>query len=280
MSDPARSYLNTSEDSPMCKAELPKSVPLPSLKTYLIEKKAAQEAEDAKWAKALSDYEAAKVKAEAEGLEAPKALQRCAGKKDEGDLTVPIPGEAKDADLLYLLDKLGAEVEEAFEQSGELTCQIKRTALLKTLKLCRQDAALKYEMLADETAVHYPAAKGFAFSVVYHLTSISRGKRLRLRVLIPEGFEPESATQVYPSANWMEREIFDMFGIRFCNHPDMTRILNTDDWQGHPLRKDYPLRGHGERDVDFREDRSGRLRRIALEKAGQIGVNLKMPVAE
>ena len=111
--------------------------------------------------------------------------------------------------------------------------------------MCRDEASLKYEMLADQSATHYPAAKDFAFSIVYHLTSVSRHQRLRLRILVPEGFIPESACSLYPSANWMEREIYDMLGIRFANHPDMTRILCPEDWEGYPLRKDYPTVGSG-----------------------------------
>jgi NADH-quinone oxidoreductase subunit C len=161
-----------------------------------------------------------------------------------------------------------------------LVCQVKKEAILEALLLCRDEAALKYEMLADQSGTHYPAAKDFAYSVVYHLTSISRRKRLRLRILVPEGFAPESACAVYPGANWMEREIYDMLGIRFLNHPDMTRILCPEDWEGYPLRKDYPTVGWGQRDISFREDRSGMLERIALQKAGQLGLNLKQPKAD
>jgi NADH-quinone oxidoreductase subunit C len=135
-------------------------------------------------------------------------------------------------------------------------------------------------MLADQSATHYPAAKDFACSVVYHLTSIARRKRLRLRILVPEGFAPKSACAAYPGANWMEREIYDMLGIRFADHPDMTRILCPEDWEGYPLRKDYPVVGWGQRDISFREDRGGMLERIALQKAGQLGINLKQPKAE
>lgn len=259
---------------------LPKTVPLPGLRAYLAEQEAALVAEEAKWQKQLVDYEAAKTKAEAEGKDAPKAPVRAVPKKNDTDMTFPAPTEAKDPDLLRLMELLGDKVEEAFEQAGEMTCQIGKEHLLEVLRLCREDSRLKYEMLADETGTHYPAAQGFAFSVVYHLTSLSRKKRLRLRILIPEGFEPESATQVYPSANWMEREIWDMLGIRFANHPDMTRILCPEGWEGHALRKDYPVVGWGQRDIDFREDRSGMLNRIALQKAGQLGINLKRPKAE
>jgi len=276
---PKAPYVYDVKAAPNRQVVMPKTVPLPGLKAYLAEKAALEAAEEAKWQKQLADYEAAKAKAVAEGAPEPKAPVKVLPKKDP-DLTVPVPSEAKDPDLLRLAELLGEGVEEAFEQAGELTCQVAKERLLEALRLCREDASLRYEMLADETATHYPAAKGFAFSVVYHLTSISRTKRLRLRVLIPEGFEPESAVQVYAGANWLEREIFDMFGIRFRNHPDMTRILCPEDWEAHPLRKEYPVVGWGQRDIDFREDRSGMLNRIALEKAGQLGINLKRPVAE
>lgn len=280
MSDQATPYVYDYASAPNRQVTLPKSVPLPGYRAWVAEQEAAAKAEEAKWQKTQADYEAAKAKAEAEGKEAPKAPVRPAAKKEDGDLKVPVPSEAKDPDLLRLMELLGEEVEEAFEQAGELTCQVKKESLLKALRLCREDSALRYEMLADETATHYPAATDFDFSVVYHLTSLSRHKRLRLRICIPEGFEPESATQVYPSANWLEREAYDMLGIRFANHPDMTRILCPEDWEGYPLRKEYPVVGLGQREVDFREDRSGRLNLIAQQTAGNLGINLKRPKAE
>ena len=277
---PAGPYVYDYQASPQRQIVMPKTVPLPSHKTYLAEVAAAAAADEAKWQKQLADYETAKVKAEAEGKEAPKPPVRAVPRKDDNDLKTPWPEAAKDPDLLRLQELLGDKVEEVFEQAGELTCQVAKEAILEALQACRQDARLTYEMLADQTATHYPAAQGWAFSVVYHLTSISRRKRLRLRILVPEGFKPESACAVYPGANWLEREIFDMLGIAFANHPDMTRILCPDDWEGHPLRKDYPVVGWGQRDVAFREDRGGMLERIALQKAGQLGINLKQPKAE
>ena len=277
---PTGPYVYDYAASPQRQVVMPKTVPLPSLKTYEAEVKAAAAADEAKWQKMLADFETAKAKAEAEGKDAPKPPVRPVPRKDDNDLKTPWPQEAKDDDLHRLQERLGAKVEEIFEQAGELTCQVSKEAILEALQLCRQDIALNYEMLADQTATHYPAATGFAFSVVYHLTSISRRKRLRLRILVPEGFIPESACAVYPSANWMEREIYDMLGIRFANHPDMTRILCPEDWEGHPLRKDYPVVGWGQRDIAFREDRGGMLERIALQKAGQLGINLKQPKAE
>jgi len=273
-------YVYDLKAAPNRQVVMPKTVPLPSLKTYLEEQAAAVAAEEAKWQKALADFETAKAKAEADGKDAPKAPVRPVAKPDTNDMKFPAPQAATDPDLLRLQDVLGPKVEEIFQQAGELTCQVSKDAILEALNLVRQDPALGYEMLADETATHYPAASGFAFSVVYHLTSIGRCKRLRLRILVPEGFEPESAVQVYPTANWLEREIWDMLGIRFKNHPDMTRILCPEDWEGHALRKEYPTLGLGQRDIDFREDRSGVLMRIAMEKAGNMGINLNLPRAE
>lgn len=265
--------------APNRQVTLPTTVPLAGLKAYRAEQETAAQAEEARFQKALVDYEAAKVKAEAEGKEPPKPPVKAIPKKEEGQAT-PVPTEAQDPDLLRLMELLGEGVEEAFEQSGERTCQVAKERILEALRLCREDASLRYEMLADETATHFPAATDFAFSVVYHLTSLSRTKRLRLRILVPEGFEPESAVQVYPAADWLEREVFDMLGIRFKNHPDMTRILCPDDWEDHPLRKEYPVTGWGQRDIDFREDRSGVLERRAMEKAGNTGINLNVPKAE
>jgi len=277
---PAGPYVYDYKAAPNRQITMPKTVPLPSYRTYVAEQKAAAEADEAKWQKMLADYETAKAKAEAEGKDAPKAPVRPVPRKDDSDMKAPVPQAAADADLLKLQELLGDKVEEIFEQAGELVCQVKKEAICEALAFCRDEASLKYEMLADQSATHYPAAKDFACSVVYHLTSISRRKRLRLRILVPEGFAPESACPLYPSANWMEREIYDMLGIRFQNHPDMTRILCPEDWEGYPLRKDYPTVGWGQRDISFREDRGGMLERIALQKAGQLGINLKQPKAD
>jgi NADH-quinone oxidoreductase subunit C len=273
-------YVYDLKAAPNRQVVAPKSVPLPGLKSFLAEQAAAVAAEAAKWAKTQADYETAKAKAEADGKDAPKPPVRPVAKPDTNDMKFPQPQPATDADLLYLQSVLGDQVTEAFQQAGEITCQVDKEAVLAALTLLHDDPALGYEMLADETATHYPVAQDFAFSVVYHLTSLRRRKRLRLRILVPEGFEPESAVPVYPTANWMEREIWDMLGIRFRNHPDLTRILCPEGWEGHALRKEYPTLGLGQRDIDFREDRSGVLMRLAMEKAGNLGINLTPPKAE
>ena len=274
------SYVYDPKTAPNRQIEKPKTAPVPGPGAYAADLKANQAAEEARWQKIMADYEAARSKAFFEGKEPPKPPARTAAKTDGNDMQWPVPEEAQDHDLHRLKELLGGAVEECFEQAGELVCQVRKEAILDALTICNQDVALRYEMLADMTATHYPGGWGFHFSVVYHLTCIRRRKRLRLRILIPEGFEPESATQVYPGANWPEREIYDMLGVSFANHPDMTRILCSEEWEGHPLRKDYPVVGLGQRDIDCRDDRSGVLTRKTMEAAGHLGINLKPLKAE
>ncbi|MGA8026364.1 MAG: NADH-quinone oxidoreductase subunit C [Bryobacteraceae bacterium] len=100
-----------------------------------------------------------------------------------------------------------------------------------------------FERLSGVTAVDWWPREP-RFEVVYLLHSISRNARLRLTVRVGDGEEVESACSVWRGANWYEREVFDLFGIRFRNHPNLERIMMPPDWEGHPLRKDYPVHGH------------------------------------
>ena len=97
-----------------------------------------------------------------------------------------------------------------------------------------------FDMLADLTAVDYPKREK-RFEVIYQFYSFPRNERLRLKISLGEEESVESATPLWSAANWLEREVFDMFGIRFANHPNLKRILLPEEWQGHPLRKDYGL---------------------------------------
>jgi NADH-quinone oxidoreductase subunit C len=97
-----------------------------------------------------------------------------------------------------------------------------------------------FEAIVDITAVDYPKREA-RFDLVYILYSYSRNERLRVKTMIPDGAAPDSAVWVWGGANWMEREIFDLFGIRFHGHPDLRRILLPDEWKGHPLRKDVSI---------------------------------------
>ena len=127
------------------------------------------------------------------------------------------------------------------EPFGELTVEIAPEKIVETCGFLKQ--SMQFERLSTVTAVdRYPIEPRFA--VVYHLQSIARKERVRLKCrLAGEHPEIDSVTSVWRSANWYEREVFDLFGIRFRNHPDLRRILMPDNWEGHPLRKDYPVTG-------------------------------------
>jgi len=127
---------------------------------------------------------------------------------------------------------------------GELTLWIPAERLRGVAELLRDDPQLSFKYLSDLTAMdHYPLEP--RFETVYHLNSIEHNQRLRLKVRLP-GDDPrvDSMVPVWPGANAFEREVFDLFGIYFAGHPYMVRILLPDDWEGHPLRKDYPTEGY------------------------------------
>ena len=125
----------------------------------------------------------------------------------------------------------------------ELTISVDRAFIREAVALLRDDAALAYNFLSDLTCVDlHPSAP--RFEVVYHLLSQPRKARVRLRVRLAEDEPVESITSVWPAADFFEREVFDLFGIRFVGHPNLLRILMPEDWKGHPLRKDYPVEGY------------------------------------
>ncbi|HSB16907.1 MAG TPA: NADH-quinone oxidoreductase subunit C [Bryobacteraceae bacterium] len=125
---------------------------------------------------------------------------------------------------------------------GELTLEIRPEKIAAVCAILKHQ--LSFVRLSDVTAVDwYPREP--RFEVVYHLHSLETNSRLRLKCpLNSEAAEIDSVTGVWRSANWYEREVFDLFGIRFRNHPDLKRIMMPDDWEGHPLRKDYPVHGY------------------------------------
>ena len=125
----------------------------------------------------------------------------------------------------------------------ELTVWVDRAFIRQAVQLLRDDDNFQYNFLADLTCVDWHPAQP-RFEVVYHLLSFPRKARVRLKVRVAEDEPVESITSVWPSANFYEREVFDLFGIRFVGHPDLRRLLMPDDWEGHPLRKDYPVEGY------------------------------------
>ena len=143
------------------------------------------------------------------------------------------------------LDRLKKQYKSAVidthDRLGNETAVINAASLHDICVFLRDDDKLQFNMLVDVTAVDYLSRKP-RFEVVYHLYSLTLKHRLRLRVPVEEGAEEvDSVCDVWRSANWGERETFDMFGIRFRNHPDLRRILLYEEFEGHPLRKDYPV---------------------------------------
>ena len=133
--------------------------------------------------------------------------------------------------------------------AGEDIIHIKSSSILEVLKLFKNNG---FNFLADMTAIDNLTLGGFErFSVVYHLLSHETKERVTVKAYVPED-EPElpSAESLWKTADWQEREIYDLFGILFKGHPNLIRIMNPDDYNGHPLRKDYPRLGRKERD-DF-----------------------------
>ena len=142
--------------------------------------------------------------------------------------------------LKKLQDRFGDSIKEVIEFRGELTAVIQKDALLEVCGFLKDDPDLRYDFLSDVCAVDFPEREK-RFEVVYNLYSIPNGWRVRLKINVGGNESVPSVTSIWEGANWPEREVFDMFGIEFENHPDLTRILMPDDWVGHPLRKDFPL---------------------------------------
>ncbi|HHM23821.1 MAG TPA: NADH-quinone oxidoreductase subunit C [Bacteroidetes bacterium] len=160
--------------------------------------------------------------------------------------------------LKKVQEKFGDCVLEVKDALGEATISIKRDCNVEVLKFLRDDPDLAFEFLMDACGIDYLEMGGFErFAVVYHLYSLKHNHRVRVKAFIPEN-DPriDTVSHLWAAANWAEREVFDMYGIEFNNHPDMRRILCPDDFVGHPLRKDFPLQGIGYRESFEKIERS------------------------
>ncbi len=165
-------------------------------------------------------------------------------------------------DLQDMRAYLEAELDTALTGSeialGDLVLCAHAGQILKVLTFLRDDSKCRLETLVDICGVDHPG-RAKRFDVVYHLLSMRENFRVRIKIAIEEGAEVPSAVSVFPCANWYEREAFDMYGILFSGHPDLRRILTDYGFEGHPLRKDFPLSGH----VQCRYDEE--LRRVVYE---------------
>ena len=128
---------------------------------------------------------------------------------------------------------------------GELTVEVVTSRIEDFCEFLKADAACRFSSLVDITAIDHPTRER-RFDVVYHFLSMYQNHRIRVRVAVGEADMVPSIIEVHPSANWFEREVFDMFGILFSGHPDLRRILTDYGFRGHPLRKDFPTTGYTE----------------------------------
>lgn len=156
-----------------------------------------------------------------------------------------------------LTEKFGAELTEWEEPYGMLSFTAPRELNLKVMQFLYDDAELRFQFLSDLTAVNFPDRSGEELAVVYHLHNLRDNIRIRFRVYAPVA-QPDvfSATALYQSANFMERETYDFFGVNFVGHPNLKRILNVDEMTYFPLRKEFPLEDQTRIDKD--DDMFGR----------------------
>ncbi|MFZ0212781.1 MAG: NADH-quinone oxidoreductase subunit C [Candidatus Acidiferrales bacterium] len=156
--------------------------------------------------------------------------------------------EAEQQDIPLAVRKLKERdpqgVAEVISFRGETTIVLPRNRLLNLSEMLKSDPELDFAFLSDITAVdRFPIEP--RFEVNYHLTSLTHRQRLRIKVKVTgKDASVPSVTGIWPTANWHEREIWDLMGVRFEGHPNLTRILMPDDWEGHPHRKDYPVEGY------------------------------------
>ncbi len=154
--------------------------------------------------------------------------------------------------------QLGAACLATLECRGELAVTVARAEISGVLKTLRDAPEHRYEMLVDVCGADYPA-RPERFEIVYNLLSLSKNRRLRVKVTTDEHTPVPTVVEVYSTAGWFERECWDLFGVKFAGHPDLRRILTDYGFEGHPLRKDFPLSGY----VEVRYDDA--LKRVVYE---------------
>ncbi len=158
----------------------------------------------------------------------------------------------------YLQGKIGTHLNSSEMHKDEICLNVKRESIIAVLRFLRDDARCNYKQLVDICGADYPQ-RPERFDIVYNLLSLTNNNRIRLKVTTNEDVPVDSATAVFSSAGWFEREVWDFYGVYFNNHPDLRRILTDYGFEGHPLRKDFPLTGY----VELRYDEQ--LRRVVYE---------------
>ena len=154
----------------------------------------------------------------------------------------PVPADAREhAQAKEIAAILPDAVLEAVEFAGQVTVTVAPGRLVEVCRACKE--RLSYAFLVDLTAVDWKERPEGRFDVVYWMHRFSDSRRLRLKARVADGVEVPSVTGIWKVANWMEREVFDMFGVYFADHPNLERILTWEGFNGHPLRKDFPIEG-------------------------------------
>jgi NADH-quinone oxidoreductase subunit C len=142
-----------------------------------------------------------------------------------------------------LKERFPAAVLAVEEFRGETTVTIDKGALREVMRFLKENEATRYDLLVDVAGADFGGASP-RFMVAYLLHSLWSNNRLRIKTRVAEGAELDTVSDIWRAAEWLEREVYDMFGIPFGNHPDLRRILLTDDFVGYPLRKEFPVQGH------------------------------------
>ncbi|NGO50521.1 NADH-quinone oxidoreductase subunit C [Allomesorhizobium camelthorni] len=142
----------------------------------------------------------------------------------------------------YIREKLDGQIGDAVVAYGELTLSVEPADIVAVLNFLRRDVQCQFISIIDICGVDYPS-RAKRFDVVYHLLSPRQNQRIRVKVMADEDTLVPSVTEVFPGADWFEREAYDLYGILFSGHPDLRRILTDYGFEGHPLRKDFPLTG-------------------------------------
>lgn len=161
-------------------------------------------------------------------------------------LATHVPKMASDEGVVDAAKKvIGNALLASKEAVGEVTLTVKREEIVNVLKALRDTSGLEYQQLMEMAGVDYPE-RPERFEVVYHLLSLTKNRRIRVKVSTDEGTPVPSVTDLWPVAGWLEREVYDMYGVTFAGNPDLRRLLTDYGFEGYPQRKDFPLTGHVE----------------------------------
>jgi len=154
----------------------------------------------------------------------------------------------------YIADTLADDIQESGVRLDELEITVKRASIVKVLTFLRDDANCQYKQLMDICGVDHPEQE-LRFCIVYNLLSLVHNRRIRVKVWTSEDEPVDTVVPVFKTANWFEREVWDLLGVYFSEHPDLRRMLNDYGFEGHPLRKDFPLTGYVEVRYDDEQKR-------------------------